>query len=140
MPQLRKNPPKTAAEEIEALAATGFNKIGIAAHFGVSADLFNKWMEANGKLAEAFKRGRERERQALHNALYKKAIEKNDTVAAIFLLKARHSYREGDQSQDANKVAITFNLPGAMTPEQYALAAVAKQPKVIDANTGTTAE
>lgn len=70
-------------------------------------------------LALAFTEGRDSERQTLHNVLYKLAVEQQDKVSAMFLLKARHGYREGDQSEQSNRVAITFNLPGAMTPDQY---------------------
>jgi hypothetical protein len=38
---------------------------------------------------------------------------------SMFLLKARHGYREGDQTDTANKVSITFALPGAMSMEEF---------------------
>lgn len=41
-------------------------------------------------------------------------------VAAMFLLKTRHGYREGDQSDTANKVSITFQMPGALPMDQFA--------------------
>jgi AcrR family transcriptional regulator len=107
------------APQIQALAATGFTKLGIARHFGVSLPTFNRWLEDDEVLQEAFAQGREAERQALHNVLYKLAIDDKDKVSAMFLLKARHGYREGDQSEQSNRVAITFNLPGSMTAEQY---------------------
>jgi hypothetical protein len=40
-------------------------------------------------------------------------------VAAMFLLKARHGYREGDQSDSAGRVSVTIALPGAMTLQQF---------------------
>ncbi len=134
MPAIRVNPPSSAADEILTLAATGFSMRGIAAHFRCSVSTVNSWFEKFPRLAEAFANGRERERRALHSRLYKLAIEDGDKVAAIFLLKARHGYREGDQQDQANRVAITFNLPGAMTPEQYrTIEAVAgKQKRICD--------
>ncbi len=119
MPAIRVNPPSNAAEEIETLAATGFSLRGIAAHFRCSPPTITTWFEKFPRLAEAFANGRERERQALHSRLYRLAMEDGDKVAAMFLLKARHGYREGDQQEQANRVAITFNLPGALKPEQY---------------------
>ncbi len=107
------------APQIHALAATGFTKRGIARHFGVANETFVRWLEEDEVLQEAFTQGREAERQSLHNVLYKLAIEDKDKVSAIFLLKSRHGYREGDQAEQSNRVAITFNLPGAMTAEQY---------------------
>jgi hypothetical protein len=55
----------------------------------------------------------------------------------MFLLKARHGYREGDQQEQANKVSVTFNLPGAMTAEQYKVieqVANTKEPKRLENN------
>ncbi len=81
--------------------------------------------------------GEEQERQSLHNALYSKAMN-GDGPSAMFLLKARHGYREGDQREEGNRVAITFNLPGAMTAEQYKALeqslARSSMPAVIDGN------
>lgn len=126
---LRKNPPSNCAPEIATLASTGFSKRGIAAHFNVSLQVFNRWLDENLKLAEAFEVGREHERQALHNVLYKLAVEGNDKIAAMFLLKARHGYREGDQQELANRVSINFTLPGAMKVEEY---------KVLNGNAGAS--
>ena len=107
------------AQQITALASTGFTKVGIARHFRVNVQTLNRWMEEDETLQEAFVQGREEERQSLHNVLYKLAVEDKDKVSAMFLLKARHGYREGDQAEQSNKVSITFNLPGAMSSEQY---------------------
>jgi hypothetical protein len=106
-------------DQISALASTGFSKQGVARHFGVTLPTFNRWLEEDDVLAEAFAVGREQERQSLHNVLYRLAVDEKDKVSAMFLLKARHGYKEGDQQESANRVSITFNLPGAMTAEQY---------------------
>ena len=106
-------------DQIIALASTGFSKQGIARHYCVNLSTFNRWLEEDDVLAEAFANGREHERQSLHNVLYRLAVDEKDKVSAMFLLKARHGYREGDQQEQANRVNITFNLPGAMTAEQY---------------------
>jgi hypothetical protein len=120
------------SDEIRSLASTGWSKQGIARHYCVSLHVFNRWLEEFGMLALAFTEGRDGERQTLHNVLYKLAVEQQDKIAAMFLLKARHGYREGDQAEQSNRVAITFNLPGAMTPDQYkTIEAVAStRPKV----------
>jgi hypothetical protein len=109
-----KTPPATAADRIEALAADGFSMRGVAAGLGVSADVLRRWLDEQPDLQEAFDRGRERERHTLHNALYRAATEQGNMTAAMFLLKARHGYREGDQGDTANRVQITFALPGAL--------------------------
>lgn len=58
------------------------------------------------------------EHKVLFNALFKQA-QNGNTTAAIFLLKTRHGYREGDQSELANRVSINFQLPGAMPLAQF---------------------
>jgi hypothetical protein len=113
-----KVPPANAAGRIAALAATGHSIVGIARALGTSQDTLYRWMEEDTALAEALAHGREAERYTLHNMLYRSA-KKGNIVAAMFLLKARHSYKEGDQSETANKVSINFTLPAAMTPEQF---------------------
>ncbi len=125
----KKNPPQWCAAETRALAATGHNVRGIAAYFGVSSETFNRWMDEDGEIAEAFSNGRESERMVLHNSLFVAATQKGNAVAAMFLLKARHGYREGDQSEQSNRVQVVFNLPGAMTAEQYKTIEATAKPK-----------
>ena len=112
-------PPADAAERICALAADGFSKVGVAASLGVGMDQLTAWMDPEPVLQEAFDQGRETERRTLHNKLYRLAMEKDNASAAMFLLKARHGYREGDQSDQAGRVTVNIALPGAMTLEQF---------------------
>lgn len=77
--------------------------------------------------------GREREHHALFNSLYINATEKGNVTAAIFLLKARHGYREGDQSDIANKVSINFVLPGAVPLSDYQAKVIETNPKALKA-------
>lgn len=111
-------PPANAAKRIAALAATGHSVVGIARGLNTSNDTFRRWVDEHPELAEALARGREAERFALHNVLFR-AARRGNIVAAMFLLKARHGYREGDQTEAANKVSLTFTLPSAMKPEEF---------------------
>jgi hypothetical protein len=122
-----KVPPQDCAEAIEALAADGWSQLGIAKRLGTSADTLRRWLDENPALQEAFNTGRENERHALHNMLYRQAMEAGNATAAMFLLKSRHGYREGDQSETANKVTINFQLPGAMSMEQFEAVKVIEQ-------------
>lgn len=120
------DPPADAAELIRALAADGFSVIGVARRMGVGKDAFNRWLDECPALQDAFDQGREEERHALHNMLYRQAMEKGNATAAMFLLKARHGYREGDQSDQAGRVNVTIALPGAMTLQQFT--SIGKEP------------
>lgn len=113
-----KQPPANAAGRIAALAATGHAIVGIAKLLGVGADTLRRWMDEDPMLAEALAQGREAERFVLHNVLYR-AAKRGNIIAAMFLLKARHGYREGDQGDGGNKVSINFTLPGALPPEEF---------------------
>lgn len=119
---LAKAPPKDARDLILGAAAGGANKRGVALALGTSFETFSRWLADDPELQTAFDKGREIERQTLHNVLYKTATEgsgKDKLLAAMFLLKSRHGYREGEQEQQGNRVQITFNLPGAKKPEEF---------------------
>ena len=111
--------PVNTADRIRALASDGFSIVGVAASLGVGKDQLSAWMERDPALQEAFDQGRENERRALHNKLYRLAMEKDNAPAAMFLLKARHGYREGDQSDQGGRVNVTIALPGAMALQQF---------------------
>ena len=122
----QKEPPPNCAAQIEALAADGWSVLGIAKKLDTSADTLRRWLNEDPALQEAMDAGRENERWQLHSMLFKKAIEQKDVTAACVLLNARHGYRE-NQSDSGNKVQITFNLPGAMSMDDF-------KAKVIEQN------
>jgi hypothetical protein len=113
-----KRPPADAVERIGELAKTNCSIIGIAHGLGVGKDAFAGWLERYPEIREAFDLGRERERAELHGGLAEQA-RKGNITAAIFLLKARHGYREGDQSDQSGRVNVTIALPGAMSLAQF---------------------
>ena len=107
----RKQPTEQHLQLIEEYASKGHSIPSICKACKISKDLFYAWREKFPEVEEAYKLGLEKERYALHNALFEQATLKGNTTAGIFLLKARHGYKEYDQTEQANKVAITFNLP-----------------------------
>lgn len=118
----RKEPPPDAAEVIRQACATGANKIGVCMALGCSADVLDRWLDEDATLKEAFAHGREKERTTLHNVLYESAISgngKDSLIAAMFLLKSRHGYQEGQQESQANRVSVTFNIPAATPLNQF---------------------
>ena len=103
----RKHPPKNAASTIRSLAASGHAKVSVAESLRVSAATLRRWLEDDEDLNEAFDLGREDERLILHRCLVESAkLGKGANVNAMFLLKARHGYREGDQSSQQVNVAL----------------------------------
>lgn len=114
----RKNPPKDAAARVQELAKEGYSIKGIAARLGAGVELFSRWRDENPDIQHALDEGREHEHSELFNSLYG-AAKKGNVVAAIFLLKTRHGYREGAEGELANRVTINFQLPGALPLDQF---------------------
>lgn len=117
------------------LAADGWSIVGISHRLGVDPKTFNLWLEREPALQEAMALGREQERHVLHNIIYRRAVEKEDTTAAIMLLNSRHGYRS-DQADHSGRVAIQINLPGPMTMEQFT-ALSAPPPSTLEAKEPT---
>lgn len=71
------------------------------------------------EVQEALNRGRAKEHDQLVAKLHERAMQGNVT-AVIFVLKARHAYREGEAPEGGStNVQVNINLPSAMTPEEY---------------------
>lgn len=115
----RKHPPPDAARIIRSAAARGYTRRGVAMALSCNEDVLVRWLDEHAELREAFAEGREIERAALHGRLYEAAM-RGAVVPALFLLKARHGYREGEQEGQATpRVNITFNVPAALPLDAY---------------------
>ncbi len=117
--QNRFEPPAGADKIVEKLAAKGCSEISIARGLGVSGPTWQRWRDEYPELLEAWHKGRSKEHDALVGALYESATKQKNVTAAIFLLKARHGYRENQDVTIQNKVAVTFELPGALPADVY---------------------
>lgn len=116
----RKEPPPDAAQRIEDLTADGRGIVGVAAKLGTTREVLRRWMTDDTTLQEAFDLGRERERYELHKMIHRDAMDgEKPNVNAMFLLKARHGYREGDQGESGARISVTVNLPGALPRDEY---------------------
>lgn len=127
-------PPRGTPDKVRRWAADSVPMKVMARRLGVGVPTFKRWMEENERLQAAYDEGVEEEHQSLIASL--RSHMASSPTPAIFLLKTRHGYREGDQTGQANKVQITFSLPGAATKEQWAQArvidATPEAPKAID--------
>ena len=101
---------------IERSAGEGCDMIEIARGLHIGKTTLSRWRKDHETVAEAIEIGRAIEHKALRSKLHEKAMA-GDTVALLFLLKCRHGYREGDQSERGGGATITINLPGAMPRE-----------------------
>lgn len=115
-----KPPPPNAAKRIEDAAAQGRSLVGVALDMGVAKETLRRWMTEHEALQRAFDTGRERERHELHTLMLRDARDgEKPNVNAMFLLKCRHGYREGDPGEQSSRLTITFNLPGAQSREEF---------------------
>ena len=103
--------PAGVATKVRRWAADATAMRVVARRLGITERTFRSWMDLFPELQAAWDEGVEEEHQMLYKALLKH-LDKSP-VPAIFLLKARHGYREGDQTETINRVSITFDLPGA---------------------------
>jgi hypothetical protein len=118
--EIRKQPPPDVCATIEELAAAGGTIVGIAAALKTTREVLRRWMTENPALQHAFDFGRERERHELHSLLVRDARDgEKPNINAMFLLKARHGYREGDAGEQGSRVNITFNIPAALSREDF---------------------
>ncbi len=116
-----KEPPVNVLEIVEMACRNGCTVHQIAEALGIDRKLFAEWRERYPDIETAMTAGRAVEHDKLFGALFKAATHetKPNLIAAIFLLKCRHSYREGE-APVSNTVSINFMLPKSMSPEQYA--------------------
>lgn len=109
--------PADVPAKVKHWAADAASMRVISRRLGITENTFRSWMDTFPALRDAYYEGIEEEHQMLLAAL-KKQLDKGP-VPAIFLLKSRHGYREGDQTETINRVSITFDLPGAMPLKAY---------------------
>jgi hypothetical protein len=112
-------PPDDTAEAVLKLTSKGISEVSIARALGVSYDTWAKWRKEYPKIEEARKIGRGIEHDQLFDVLFKSATVDKNITSAMFLLKTRHGYLEGQPFDSQNKVQIVFQIPGALQIEEY---------------------
>jgi hypothetical protein len=125
---------------VEAAATAGVSIAGLAALLGCSREGLRKARERQPELDEAIARGNASNEAELVGLLMQHARD-GAFVPAIFLLKTKHGYREGDAPE--SKPSVVINLPDALAPAAYMDMLARRQRAVIegdkpDAESGTT--
>jgi hypothetical protein len=107
-------------EQIREWAQQGKTKAMIAAALRMSRTTFRECIERQPELVEALEAATVHE-AALLDELSRQALEDGNTIAAIFLLKGRHGWREGETRDGAGpQVNVQIVLPGpAASVEEY---------------------
>lgn len=113
-------------ELIRDACADGATVGSICSVLNIASDTFYRWKDTYPDFAKAVKEGRRIEHDRLVNKLVEMALSGN-TAALIYALKARHGLLDNQVNNVIeNKVAITFQLPDAMRPEEYLKTLVAE--------------
>jgi len=114
-----KEPPKNAIATILDVASRGCSEKSIAYALGVSWDTWVRWREDLPELKAAYDQARAVEHDSLVGVLFDKALA-GDSIAAMFLLKCRHNYRDGGVTIESNnRVQIGIMLPQSLNADQY---------------------
>lgn len=103
---------------VQQLARDGHPDAAIAEAIGINRDTLRALRDRDKRVKEALARGKAANEGELVNLLQEQARAGNIT-AAIFLLKARHGYREGTERGEGQSANIVINLPGARSPEDW---------------------
>ena len=85
----------TGIKMVEDLTARGVTLTSIAKVLGMDTATLRLVRQRQPEVEEAYQRGLAREQEALVGNL-RRAADEGNIVANIFLLKARHQYREGE--------------------------------------------
>lgn len=102
---------------IEAMARDGFSMVSIAKALRIDQVTLRQIRRRDPAVQEALDLGLAANERELVNLLMQQARD-GQVVPAIFLLKAKHGFREGEQ-REPPVPNITINLPGAMSPDDY---------------------
>ena len=125
MARPRKRIPRGGLEKINRLAAVGATEAQIASALHMSVPTWRKLRRTDPRAAEVFAEARALEEEALVGRLRRVADDPDHPqalVAAMFLLKSRHHYRDQgpvDGAAAEPRVQISLTLPSAMPAERY---------------------
>ena len=116
----RLDPPANAIEIIKKVATRGVSERTVASCLHISRDTWSRWKSDFPEIKEAYDSARAEEHDKLVGVLFDKAVNQGDSVAAMFLLKCRHNYRDGGITiEDNRSVKIGVMLPASLSQEQY---------------------
>lgn len=108
---------ETGLKMVEDLTARGVTLVNIARALGMDAATLRLVRHRQPEVEEAYQRGKAREEEALVGNL-RRAANDGNVVAAIFLLKARHAYKEGQPME----VNVSVNTGGVLVvPERMSV-------------------
>lgn len=119
--------PTGAKSHLEAMAANGLlSESAAATALGMPLDQFRVVIRDHNPSKQIWENALSIERDQLLKSLYTKAMD-GDTKAAQTLLAVRHGMSEKQPQGAGERVSVTFNLPPALDPAEYAKLIQVKQ-------------
>lgn len=119
--------PPQAVEAIRRWASAGKSIAWIAQALKINHETLTEIRKRQPEVDAAIIAGKAIHEDELAGVLHDAAVTSGNIIAAMFLLKARYGWREGDVRDGAGaNVNVVITMPGAMTPDQY----IANLPKV----------
>lgn len=133
----RKTLPENGLRVIAELASNGVQETVLASALGMDLKTWRRIRHEDPVAKAAWEEARLREEDRLVGALFRQALgtpaEYDDAgnviraeqppyaPASMFLLKARHGYRDlGPTDGGSDRPTININIPAPLAPEQYA--------------------
>jgi hypothetical protein len=113
----RKLVPASQLPNITRLAARGVRERDIARAMGMSQPTWIKCKHDFPEVLKALEDGQQQMHDGLVAQLLTRA-KKGDVVPALFLLKTRYGYREGEELSNA-RPQVVINLPGSLPSETF---------------------
>ena len=121
MARPRKNLPANGLQVIRDLASNGVQETIIAKALGMDLKTWRRIRTEDPEAKAVWEEARALEEDKLAGELFRQAIEEKNTVACIFLLKARHKYRDvgATDGDGEGRVNININLPASLPKDAY---------------------
>jgi len=110
--------PPGSRDTLLSMARNGLKESTAATALGVPLNEFRRVIAKNPEAKALWQEALSVERDALLGALFNKAME-GDSKSAQFLLSARHGMNEKATETPGERINITFQLPAALSPDQY---------------------
>jgi hypothetical protein len=118
--EIRQQPPVDVYAVIEQSAAAHKSLKLIAQELGTTPEVLRRWMTDDSQLQWAYEAGKALAEHELKMCLVEGARENERlNLSALVVLKCAHGWREGEPEEQASRVNITFNLPGALSREDF---------------------
>ena len=119
--------PVGAKSHLESMAANGLlSESAAATALGMPLDQLRAVIRDHGPSKSIWETALSIERDQLLKAMYDKAVQ-GDVKAAQTLLAVRHGMSEKQPQGSGERVSVTFNLPPALDPAEYAKLIQVKQ-------------